>query len=170
MRKYTGSWVHAASFRTKTSSVVLSRIASAHVGKFGRDFKPPSYFSHARSFTMATQSSAIESLSKLKWNYSPEQIASEQASIVAKATQVLDKVGACTGAACTFENVVDPLMRLDAEIEAATSSVTFVKDVSTDGAVRDAAAAAQSALSAFEVKVSETSRALAHWRTSAVHP
>lgn len=96
---------------------------------------------------------AIQALSHLKWSYSPEQIATEQASIVSKATQVLDEVGACTGPQCTFATVVDPLMRLDADIEAATSSVTFVKDVSTDAAVRDAAAAAQSALSAFEVKV-----------------
>lgn len=55
-------------------------------------------------------------------------------------------------AACTWDRVIAPMAELDRELEPATSSVTFCKDVSTDKAVRDAGSAAQAALSAWEIK------------------
>lgn len=73
-------------------------------------------------------------------------------AIVTKATAVYDAVGSIPADKASFATVIQPLIDIDVSLEAATSSVTFVKDVSTDAAVRTAAAAAQSALSAFEVK------------------
>jgi hypothetical protein len=75
---------------------------------------------------------------------------------MAESTAVLDRVaGVLTSggpSACTWEAVVAPLAALDRDVEARTSAATFLKDVSTDKAVREASAAAQAALSAFEVK------------------
>lgn len=96
----------------------------------------------------------LNAVSALRWGLTPDQIAAERAAIIEKATDVLDAVGRTEGPACTYDSVVAPLIKLDVDIEASISSVTFAKDVSPDADVREAAAEAQSALSAFEVKAS----------------
>lgn len=53
---------------------------------------------------------------------------------------------------CTWPAVIAPLAEVDRDVEPATSSITFLKDISVDKAVRAAASAAQAALSAWEVK------------------
>jgi Zn-dependent oligopeptidase len=91
----------------------------------------------------------------LRWDMTPAEVTAEGEAIIRDCTAVLDRVGALAAAPeseLSFSAVIAPLIALDRDVEARNSSATFVKNVSTDKEVRDAAAAAQAALSAFEVK------------------
>jgi len=91
----------------------------------------------------------------LRWDMTPAEVTAEGEAIIRDCTTVLDRVGALAAAPeseLSFSAVIAPLIALDRDVEARNSSATFVKNVSTDKEVRDAAAAAQAALSAFEVK------------------
>lgn len=108
-------------------------------------------------------------LAGLRWDLTPEQISSEAARLIRVTTAVLDAVAAAV-AAPSFASVVAPLVELDAAEEAATASVTFVKDVAVSPAVREASAAAQAALSAFEVKAQHRVDVYAALRAFAASP
>lgn len=86
----------------------------------------------------------------LKWTYTPEEIGSVTEELMSKQKAVLDAVASAP--VKDWASVMLPLATLDRDLEAVTASITFLKDVSTSEAVRDAAAAAQSKLSAFEIE------------------
>ena len=94
----------------------------------------------------------------IPWNLSPPAIRATTDAIITDCTATLDGIAATLTAhgvaGCTWPAVIGPLAALDRDIEERVAAVTFPKDVSTDKAAREAAAAAQAALSAFEVKSS----------------
>ncbi len=97
--------------------------------------------------------SSVAALSSLDFSLQPEGIAARVQGVIAQAKTVLDAVGAhSTGAEATFSAVIAPLAALERDLEGQTAAITFLKDVSTDKAVRDASSAAQAALSAFDVE------------------
>ena len=94
----------------------------------------------------------------LRWDHTPPSIEAAASALMREADGVLDGVARALveggAAACTWRAVVAPLAALDRDLEARLSSITFPKDVSPDKDVRAAAAAAQAALSAWEVRAS----------------
>jgi thimet oligopeptidase len=100
-----------------------------------------------RAPSAAAAAAAARALAALDWTLTPAGIADKARSIIADSTAVLDAVAAARGAP-SAASVLEPLAALDARLEGAASSVTFVKDVSPDAAVREAASAAAAELAA----------------------
>jgi len=94
-------------------------------------------------------SAPLAALRGLNWSHTPATIAAEQARLIARATGIYDAIA--NEPSPSFETVIMPLVNLDVGSEADGASITFLKDVHVDKEVRDAAAAAQTALSAFEI-------------------
>jgi Zn-dependent oligopeptidase len=88
----------------------------------------------------------------LQWHLGPAEIKERTQAMIIEADTILDAIAACSGAACTWDNVISPLAAMERDAEARTVSLTFVKNVSVQKDVRTAAAAAQAELSAWEVK------------------
>lgn len=92
----------------------------------------------------------------LRWDATPAAVTAQAAGIMTAAGGVLDAVADALRvggpAACTWATTMGPLAQLDRDVEAQLSAVIFLKDVSPSAEVRAAAAAAQAALNAWEVK------------------
>lgn len=83
-------------------------------------------------------------------NDSGPTIASEAQRFISESTQVLDSVAASI-AAPSWSSTIAPLIALDRDGEALNASITFIKNVAVDKAIRDASSSAATLLSSFEV-------------------
>lgn len=88
----------------------------------------------------------------VRFDLSPEQIASESKALMDRVKQVLDEVASLQDDEVTFENTVLALEMCDAAADSTSSSITFPQYTSTDAAVREASAAATKELSAFDIE------------------
>ena len=90
----------------------------------------------------------MAALPALNWQLTAADITAAADAVIAASTAQLDAVAV---SAPTWGAAIAPLVTMDRDLEARTSAVTFLKDVSTDKAVRDASTAACATLSAYEV-------------------
>lgn len=88
----------------------------------------------------------------LNWHLGVDAIKAETQRLIASSESTLDAIASRSGVSATWENVMAPLASMERDAEPLASSVTFVKDVSTDALVRAAATAARAELRAYEVK------------------
>ncbi|KAJ2159800.1 metalloendopeptidase [Coemansia sp. RSA 552] len=86
----------------------------------------------------------------LNFNLSPHEIGTIVDRLIAEGSAIYDRVAAQT--APTFDNVVVPLAQRENEHSTDYYLVTFLQNVSTDKAVRDASTAAEERLNAFEIE------------------
>ena len=126
---------------------MISRVAalSLPATRLGRS----TLWLHIRLRTMSFHS---QPHAGLNWHLDVDAIKAETAKLVAASESILDAVASHGGASATWENVMAPLASIERDAEPLASSVTFVKDVSTDERVRAAATAARAELRAYEVK------------------
>ncbi|KAJ2616463.1 metalloendopeptidase [Coemansia sp. RSA 1365] len=98
--------------------------------------------------TTTPKSSAKGSV--LNFNLSPTEIENIVERLIADGKKLQDSVAAQTSP--TFDNVIVPLAKRENEKGAEYLVTTFVQNVSTDEAVRDASMAAEEKLNAFEIE------------------
>jgi Zn-dependent oligopeptidase len=91
-------------------------------------------------------------LTHLRFDLSVEQIEAETQRIVARMKRVDDEVAALTPANVTFENSAQKLIDLDHEMLSRVTNVTFLGQVATDKATRDACTKAEEAIDDFSVQ------------------
>ena len=91
-------------------------------------------------------------LSALKWNMTKADIEKETQLIIDASNAVLDAIASNSGESCTWDTVMAPLASMERDVESRAMSSTFVKDVSVDKEIRDAATVARKELRAWEVK------------------
>ena len=79
-------------------------------------------------------------LSSLEWGMSPASIARRAKAVIAAVDACLDAVAAAVGepGGVSFENTIYAMAALERDVEVTCSSISFMKDVSPDEAIRAA--------------------------------
>ena len=90
---------------------------------------------------------------KLDVTLTPDAIKQRCASAIESYKQALDKIGAIDPKMCTFENVLLPLARLEAEFGTLAPSLTFPQYVHPDEAIRNACIQATQMIDQFSIEI-----------------